>query len=85
MAGWAILFFGPWTARQAAALFIGAGIFFIGMGALLLVGALEESSLPNLLPLTIVVLCLGAVLTGFGVVWFRRSRPPGRDIAKGLQ
>jgi hypothetical protein len=85
MAAWAALFFGPWTARQAAGMCIGVAIFFVGMGALLLVGALGQPSIPNLLPLAIVVLCLGLLLAGIGVAWFRRAGPPGRELAKGFQ
>jgi len=85
MAAGAILFFGSLPPRLAAGMFVGAGIFFIGMGALLLPGALEQSSVPGLLPLAIVVFFLGALLTGFGVAWFRGAGPPGRELAKGLQ
>ena len=84
MAAGAILFFGSFPPRLAAGMFIGAGILFMGMGSLLLLGALEQSSVPGLLPLSVVVLCLGALLVGFGLTWFRRAGPPGRELAKGV-
>jgi lipopolysaccharide export LptBFGC system permease protein LptF len=85
MAVLAPLFMGPLTSRQAAGMFVGVGPFFLGMGALLLLGAVEQSSVPNLLPLPIVVLCLGALFAGLGVVWFRRAEPPWRELAKRVQ
>jgi len=85
MAAGAILFFGPWTARQVAAMFIGVGLFFLGMGVLLVLGAVEKSSVPNLFAVAVVVLCLGALLAGFGVFWFRKARPPDRELVSDFQ
>ena len=74
MVAWFILLRGP--PRLVAGMFILLGVFFLGIGALLLLGTTGQASDQLYYAVSIAVLCLGALMAGFGIVWFRRSPPP---------
>ena len=77
MVAWLILFRG--NPRQIAGLFIGTGLFFLGIGALLLLGVPGQAEGEVYVAWSILVLFLGALMAGFGYLWFRRAPPTPRS------
>jgi len=81
MVAWAILFFGRWTPRQVAGMFIGIGVFLVGIAILLLLGSAGQSSDHLYVNTALAVLCLGAISMAFGIVWSRKPSRPQQFIA----
>jgi len=83
MVGWYVLLRGP--PRLIAGMFIFGGVFFLGIGASLLLGTPGQGAVQPYLAASIAVLCLGALMAGFGIVWFRRSPPPRGTSAQAFR